>query len=120
MMSKCLSLFMPNRRVSSLRSILTLLAYSSLPHLMALSICLCPYTLRGPIIDRLHKGIHWYFLPFTRTLQTLSISDHCSRALSDCSSRDRNRNLHTSKAPLGSKAQGTSLFTSAATNQRGC
>ena len=30
-----------------------------------------------------------------------------------------NRNLQTSKAPLKSQAQGTSLFTSAASNQRG-
>src|SRR6218665_1294184 len=32
---------------------------------------------------------------------------------------NRNRNLQTSKAPLKSQAQGTSLFTSAASNQRG-
>ena len=32
----------------------------------------------------------------------------------------RNRNLQTSKAPLKSQAQGTILFTSAASNQRGC
>ena len=32
---------------------------------------------------------------------------------------NRNRKLHTSKAPLKSQAQGTSLFTSAASNQRG-
>jgi len=31
-----------------------------------------------------------------------------------------NRNLQTSKAPLESQAQGTSLFTSAASNQKGC
>src|SRR6218665_1208527 len=31
----------------------------------------------------------------------------------------RNRKLQTSKAPLKSQAQGTSLFTSAASNQRG-
>ena len=31
-----------------------------------------------------------------------------------------NRNLQTSKAPLKSQAQGTSLFTSATSNQRGC
>ena len=31
-----------------------------------------------------------------------------------------NHNLQTSKAPLKSQAQGTSLFTSAASNQRGC
>jgi len=34
--------------------------------------------------------------------------------------RQRNRNLQTSKAPFKSKAQGTSLFTSAASNQWGC
>src|ERR1043165_7585623 len=34
--------------------------------------------------------------------------------------RNRNRNLQTSKAPLESQAQGTSLFTSAASSQRGC
>src|SRR6218665_936420 len=33
--------------------------------------------------------------------------------------RNRNRKLQTSKAPLKSQAQGTSLFTSAASNQRG-
>ena len=33
---------------------------------------------------------------------------------------NRNRNLQTSKAPLESQAQGTSLFTSAASSQRGC
>src|SRR6218665_2294994 len=33
--------------------------------------------------------------------------------------RNRNRNLQTSKAPLKGQAQGTSLFTSAASNQRG-
>src|SRR6218665_3865033 len=32
---------------------------------------------------------------------------------------NRNRKLQTSKAPLKSQAQGTSLFTSAASNQRG-
>jgi len=31
-----------------------------------------------------------------------------------------NRNLHTSKAPLESQMHGAILFTSAATNQRGC
>src|SRR6218665_4153892 len=38
-----------------------------------------------------------------------------------CQNRNRNRNrkLQTSKAPLKSQAQGTSLFTSAASNQRG-
>src|SRR6218665_3668688 len=35
------------------------------------------------------------------------------------SSSLRNRNLQTSKAPLKSQAQGTNLFTSAASNQRG-
>ena len=34
--------------------------------------------------------------------------------------RNYNRNLQTSKAPLNSQAQGTSLFTSAASNQKGC
>src|SRR6218665_473735 len=33
--------------------------------------------------------------------------------------RNRNRNLQTSKAPLKSQAQGTILFTSVASNQRG-
>src|SRR6218665_198545 len=38
----------------------------------------------------------------------------------NCSNRNRNRNLKISKALLKSQAhQGTSLFTSAATNQRG-
>jgi len=31
-----------------------------------------------------------------------------------------NRNLQTSKAPLKSQAQGTILFTSAESNQKGC
>src|SRR6218665_81978 len=34
-------------------------------------------------------------------------------------SRNRNRKLQTSKVPLKSQAQGTTLFTSAASNQRG-
>ena len=34
-------------------------------------------------------------------------------------SRNRNRKLQTYKAPLKSQAQGTSLFTTAASNQRG-
>ena len=34
--------------------------------------------------------------------------------------RNRNRKLQTSKAPLESHALGTSLFTSAASSQRGC
>ena len=34
--------------------------------------------------------------------------------------KEHNRNLQTSKVPLKSQAQGTSLFTSAASNQRGC
>src|SRR5688572_1839608 len=34
--------------------------------------------------------------------------------------RNRNHNLQASKAPLESQAQGTSLFTSAASSQRGC
>src|SRR6218665_1195320 len=33
---------------------------------------------------------------------------------------NRNRNLQTSKGPLRSQAQGTSLFASAWSNQRGC
>src|SRR6218665_3018455 len=36
-----------------------------------------------------------------------------------CTNRNRNRKLQTSKAPLKSQAQGTSLFMSAASNQRG-
>src|SRR6218665_3548524 len=35
------------------------------------------------------------------------------------SNRNRNRKLQTAKAPLKSQAQGISLFTSAASNQRG-
>src|SRR6218665_3752857 len=35
------------------------------------------------------------------------------------SNRNRNRKLQTSKAPLKGQAQGTSLFTSATSNQRG-
>jgi len=34
--------------------------------------------------------------------------------------RNRSRNLQTSKAPLKRQSQSTSLFTSAASNQRGC
>ena len=34
--------------------------------------------------------------------------------------KEHNRNLQTSKVPLKSQAQGTSLFTSTASNQRGC
>src|SRR6218665_584836 len=34
--------------------------------------------------------------------------------------RNCNRNLQTSKMPLKSQAQGTCLFTSATSNQRGC
>jgi len=34
--------------------------------------------------------------------------------------RNRNRNLQISKAPLESQAQGTRLFTSAASSQKGC
>ena len=37
----------------------------------------------------------------------------------EAKNRNLNRNLQTSKAPLQSQAQGTSLFTSDATNQRG-
>jgi len=36
------------------------------------------------------------------------------------SKRNRNRNLQTSKEPLKSKVQGTSIFMSTASNQRGC
>jgi len=36
------------------------------------------------------------------------------------SAMDGDRNLQTSKAPLKSQAQSISLFTSAASNQRGC
>ena len=39
--------------------------------------------------------------------------------LSKVSARNRNHKLQISKAPLKSQAQGTSLFTSAASNQRG-
>ena len=39
--------------------------------------------------------------------------------LNSSRNRNRNRKLQTSKAPLKSQAQGTSLFTSAASNQRG-
>src|SRR6218665_2547423 len=46
-----------------------------------------------------------------------SPSDHCSRSRELNSkvrrNRNRNRKLQTSKAPLKSQAQGTSLFTSA-------
>ena len=37
-----------------------------------------------------------------------------------CAIHNRNRNLNISIVPLKSRAQGTSLFTSAATNQRDC
>src|SRR6218665_1989001 len=39
--------------------------------------------------------------------------------LTNYPTRNHNRKLQTSKAPLKSQAQGTSLFTSAASNQRG-
>src|SRR6218665_2704205 len=51
--------------------------------------------------------------------------NHCTTERVVCSkrqdfrNRNRNRKLQTSKAPLKSQAQGTSLFTSAASNQRG-
>ena len=57
-----------------------------------------------------HDGA-WPVLPSPSYLPTDSQCSHY---------RNRNRNLKTSKAPLKSEAhQGTSLFTSAATNQRG-
>src|SRR6218665_3169132 len=42
-----------------------------------------------------------------------------TRFVLQCVIVNRNRKLQTSKAPLKSQAQGTSLFTSAASNQRG-
>ena len=46
-------------------------------------------------------------------------SDPISRGpAEDKAAVNRNRKLQTSKAPLKSQAQGTSLFTSAASNQR--
>src|SRR6218665_2900872 len=74
----------------------------------------------------------------TELLQTISVSDHIhvnciifSLPVYPClppwlfpqcmhaSFRNCNRKLQTSKAPLKNQAQGTSLFTSAASNQRG-
>src|SRR6218665_3353829 len=56
-------------------------------------------------------------LPFTKLLSTGAAGALFSR---NRNRRNRNRNLETSKALLKSQAhQGTSLFTSAATNQRG-
>jgi len=50
----------------------------------------------------------------------LSITgDRCQSIFLFNRNRNRNRKLQTSKAPLKSQAQDTSLFTSAASNQRG-
>jgi len=57
-------------------------------------------------IDRLVRA---YYIQFIR-----------SGLYNATSQNVRNRNLTISRAPLKSQGQGTSLFTSAATNQRGC
>src|SRR6218665_2870901 len=58
--------------------------------------------------------LSWLIITSLFTLTSLSYT------LNAILNRNRNRNLKTSKALLKSKAhQGTSLFTSAATNQRG-
>ena len=56
-----------------------------------------------------------------RMVKTLiwSVTLYCAEIRSMRKDRNRNRKLKTSKAPLKSQAQGTSLFTSAASNQRG-
>ena len=51
-------------------------------------------------------------------ISNVGVSAHCMLS-ARLFNRNRNRKLQTSKAPLKSQAQGTSLFTSAASSQRG-
>src|SRR6218665_6929 len=61
-----------------------------------------------PMLNKMNNEHSAYLIPYANCL------------LISNSNRNRNRNLKTSKALLKSQAhQGTSLFTSAATNQRG-
>ena len=56
---------------------------------------------------------------FAPPLQATDINLLFPKSTADSFARNRNHKLQTSKAPLKSQAQGTSLFTSAASNQRG-
>src|SRR6218665_1510653 len=56
---------------------------------------------------------------FARHSPAPNLLSPLTRAHTRTRTRNRNRKLQTSKAPLKSQAQGTSLFTSAASNQRG-
>jgi len=51
---------------------------------------------------------------------SIQFSSQGARVKQISQSRNRNRNLHISKAPLKSQAQSTSLFMSAATNKSAC
>src|SRR6218665_3297917 len=57
------------------------------------------------------------------TCQNMTISEERKQTnatfQADVLNHNRNRKLQTSKVPLKSQAQGTSLFTSATSNQRG-
>src|SRR5688572_13584058 len=94
---------------------------------------------RWLIMCHISPGLGYYELRQIRVIRrTLSLSaaavlihsfvltrlDYCNGVLLGLPEfrlhRNRNRNLQTSKALLESQAQGTSLFTSAASSQRGC
>ena len=55
----------------------------------------------------------------SRAMQLTTLIDKKNYDFNRHYSINRNRNLQTSKAPLKSQAKGTSLFTSAASSQRG-
>src|SRR6218665_3077082 len=57
--------------------------------------------------------------PSANKWRPLSLAHLAIKATKHHYNSNRNRKLQTSKAPLKSLAQGTSLFTSAASNQRG-
>src|SRR6218665_1850557 len=87
--------------------------------------CLQPSSIRGLVASRtslLHFLVSLvYFNRSSNGIPVHSSMLPIHRILGFPWFRNRNRNhkLQTSKAPLKSQAQGTSLFTSAASNQRG-
>src|SRR6218665_1573842 len=86
---------------------------------LCLSVCLCPY-LSLPLPLSVSLSVCLCLSAFVSVYVPLSLAVSVSLRLYICVLCNRNRHLKISKALLKSHAhQGTSLFTSAAMNQRG-
>src|SRR6218665_4018289 len=84
-----------------------------------LRVCGVPMTTSLPYISSPFR--YFYYsnrIPYKSAASRIDY-DLSRLVVESTTSGTRNRNLQTSKAPLKSQAQGTSLFTSAASKQRG-